>query len=110
MLIEMWSDVICPRIDRTLGPTAITHELLAYAIEQGKHDVVDVDPDPADLARQVVRDRVVLGDQGAVLLADVAGVVGREDHRRGRRDGALADLLAVEEQRQGPALPEPGPS
>ena len=50
--------------------------------------------------------RVVGGDQCALLGADVAGVVGGEDHCGGGVDVSLAGLGAVDVQRDGAALAE----
>src|SRR5258708_21703188 len=49
---------------------------------------------------------VVLGDRGAAVLADVAAVVGGEDHRLRHWDGSFADLLAVDIERHLSALAE----
>src|ERR1700746_479465 len=49
---------------------------------------------------------VVLGHGGAAVLADVAAVVGGEDHRLGHWDDPFADLLAVDVERHVSALTE----
>jgi hypothetical protein len=55
----------------------------------------------------LLRGPVVLRHHRAALHADVAGVVGGEDHRRGSGHPALADPVAVQEQRDVAALAEP---
>ena len=50
--------------------------------------------------------RVVGADGGAGLVADVGGLVGREDHRLGRADPSGADGVAVVVQRDVAALGE----
>src|SRR6202023_2405289 len=49
---------------------------------------------------------VVLRHGGAAVLADVAAVVGGEDHRLRHWDGPFADLLAVDIERDLSALAE----
>ncbi len=48
--------------------------------------------------------RVVVRDRRRRVAADIAGLVGREDHRHGSFDPALADLLAVDVERDCSAL------
>src|SRR6185437_16254849 len=65
------------------------------------------DLDALDSAVEGVAARaVVRGNGGAAILADVAAVVGGEDHRLSHRDGAFADLLAVDKERDLAALAE----
>ena len=49
---------------------------------------------------------VIWGNGGAAILADVAAIVGREDHGLSHWNGAFADLLAVDKERHLPALAE----
>ena len=67
--------------------------------------LLQVDLDPVHLAAELVAARaVVRRHRRAVLLADVAGLVAREGHRHGLLDAALADRLAVHEERHAAAL------
>ena len=66
----------------------------------------DVDLDPIHLAGELIRDWVIVSNEGSILDADVAGVVRREDHGRGSGNLIGSDLDAVEVQRRGSALPE----
>src|SRR4029450_11855455 len=67
----------------------------------------DVALHPVDLAREVVGNRVVVGNQGTPLLSDVARIVPRKAPPRRTRARPLPDSLAVDEQLNRPALPEP---
>src|SRR5215469_1532078 len=49
---------------------------------------------------------VVLRDRRAAVLADIAAVVGGEDHSLRHRDGTFADLLAVDIKRHLSSLAE----
>src|SRR5262249_60239658 len=49
---------------------------------------------------------VVWGPGGTAVFADIAAVVGRENHRLGYRDRAFADLLAVYIECHLPAFAE----
>jgi hypothetical protein len=53
---------------------------------------------------------VVWGNGSAAILADIAAVIGGEDHRLSHGYGALADLLAVDNERRLAALPRPPPA
>src|SRR3954452_19318023 len=66
--------------------------------------LADVDLDPVHLAGEGVRDRIVVCHECAVLDPDVAGVVGREEHRRRACHLPLADGGAVEVEHDGAAL------
>ncbi len=55
----------------------------------------------------VVDDRVVVGDRGGPVHADVEGLVEGEVVRDGRRDHDPSDLGAVHPQRDGAALADP---
>ena len=50
--------------------------------------------------------RVLVADAGAGVAADVGGLVAGEDHRNGCVDAAVADLVAVDVERDGRALGE----
>ena len=47
---------------------------------------------------------VVVADRGGGVAADVSGLIGREDHRFGGLDPAVADPLAVDIEGDGAAL------
>jgi len=58
--------------------------------------LLQVDLHPVDLTTKLVIARAVIRrDRGALILADVAGLIGGENHRYRHVDAALAVLLAV---------------
>src|SRR5438132_10351195 len=62
---------------------------------------------PLDRSGERIAARAVVRRHwGAAVLADVAAVVGGEDHRLRHRDGSVADLLAVDIERHLAALAE----
>src|SRR5450631_1023910 len=50
---------------------------------------------------------IVLGNRSAGVLADIAAIVGREDHRQGHRNDSFTDLLAIGVQSHFAALSKP---
>src|SRR5690348_4651739 len=67
----------------------------------------DLEADPVDGPGEVtVLRRVVVADRGAVVLAEVGGLVQGEDHGDRGVEAALTDLCAVEEQGDAGALAE----
>ena len=60
--------------------------------------------DPA--VESVAARAVIRGDGRAAVLADIAAVVGGEDHRLSHRNSPFADLLAVDKERHLAALAE----
>src|SRR6478736_1036472 len=67
----------------------------------------DVDLDPLDGPGEAAALRgVVVTDRRGRVRADVARLIGREDHRDGGLDAALAGLRAVEVEGDGAALAE----
>ena len=69
--------------------------------------VVDVDLDPVHRARElVVAGPVLVTDAGAVVAADIGRLVTGEDHRDGCGEATVADLVAVDVERDGRALGE----
>src|SRR5215212_3614817 len=70
--------------------------------------VAQVDLDPAHPAGEgAVFGAIVVADRGSAVAADVGGLIGREQHRLGRLNAALADLLAVDVEGDGAALGQP---
>src|SRR5262245_35361671 len=70
--------------------------------------LVDGDLHPLDRAIEGVAARpIVRGDRGGTVLADIAAIIGGEDHRLGHGYRPVADLLAVDKERRVAALAEP---
>src|SRR6266542_1965181 len=67
--------------------------------------LAEIDLHPVNLAAEDAAVAVVIGSyRRAGLAADVSCLVGREDHRHGALDAALADFLAVVVKRDIAAL------
>src|SRR5580693_7716899 len=104
---------MCPRRWKSTAPPSIFASPRAFRPEDslpghrdakallGRDQVIvilllQVDLNPVDLAVELVVLRVVIGgDRRSGSLADVAGLIGREQHRHGLLHSALADLFAV---------------
>src|SRR5262245_17506084 len=112
--IRAWAWRLTPACERLGGSRLLPRHRDAEALLRADQVVevlgrlVDVDLHPVDAAGEpALPHGVVVAHGRGRVLAEVGRLVAGEDQRHGGRDRALADLLAVDVQPHGGALPEP---